>query len=725
MKELTMTSRRNFLKISGLAGGGLLLGFNLQSCKDESGNLSETEINAFIKIKPDGTVTIMAKNPEIGQGVRTSLPMILAEELDISWKKVTVEPAKLDDRLGSQFAGGSQGVKTNYENLRVAGAAVKSVLVLAAANRWGVKPENCEVKDGVITNDSNTLHYGEVASEAALLELPEKPVLKDPNKFSVIGKSTKDVDLEKIVTGQKLFGLDQSIEGMVYATVVKPEVFGSKVKSIDAEEAKKVAGVLDVFRIEGMENPTQMMDGVAVVATNIWSAFKAKKLVETEWELPSDYKSSASDLHKSLAEGISKKGQILREDGDVEAEFARSGEVIEALYEVPFVSHSQMEPMNFIADVKSDKITLIGPTQTPGGARHYANIITGIDKEKISVEFTRIGGGFGRRLMNDYANEAVYISHKIKKPVKLVWNRENDFLADYYRPAGCYQMKASLNGQEISAFDVKVCTTSRKLYALQTENAHKTEAFPDQEPAGMVPNLRVTYEPILTNVPVGPLRTPGVNATTFAYQCFIDELAEKAKMDPIDFQMNMIGEEDRDLPYDDHGGPSYNTGRLKNVINLVKEKSGWSSPAPSGVYRGFAAQMVFGAYVAQVAEVSVVSGKVKVNKVYCAVDCGRVINPLGANAQVQGGITDALSAALYEEIDMDGGKLIHQNFDRYQKLRMKDSPDVEVFFVESDASPEGLGEPSYPVLFPALCNAVYKATGIRVRSLPLKKHNLV
>ena len=727
MEGIVKTSRRDFLKISGIVGGGLMVGFNLYSCSNEiedTGN-DPQEINAFIWINGDGSATIMAKNPEIGQGVRTSLPMILAEELDLPWNRIEVKQAKLDRRFGPQYAGGSTAVTTNYDNLRKAGAAVRSVLVMAAAAKWGVSADQCKTKEGFVVNGRNKYHYGEVALEAAELELPEEPLLKDPKNFSIIGVSKPDVDLHKIVTGKPLFGIDQEIDGMVYASIIKPEVFQSTVVSFNAEKAKAMPGVIDVIKIERLDLPTALLDGVAVIADNVWTVFKAKKLVEVEWKRPDNYVRSMEELFDTLNKSATKGSMVLREDGNVEEEFGKNPETHEATYYVPFLSHSQMEPMNFIANVTEDKVALIGPTQTPGAARYFASAITGVPQENISVEFTRIGGGFGRRLLNDYANEAVFISHKIKKPVKVVWTREDDFLSDYYRPAGCYQLKASLDGASISAFQVQIATTSRRMFVHSDESPHVTEAFPDQEPAGMVSNYKMTYEPVLTNVLVGALRTPGVNATTFAYQCFLDELAEKAKMDPIDFQLKMIGSEDRDLKYEDHGGPTYNTGKLRNVIKLVREKSNWDTPPPEGVYRGFAGQMVFGTYVAAVAEVRHKNKKIKVSKVTIAVDCGLVINPVGANAQVQGGITDAISAAFYENIDFDDGKLIQRNFNTYNKLLMKDSPEVDVHFVKSDDHPQGLGEPSYPILFPALCNAVYAATGVRVRELPLKKHKLV
>ena len=714
------------MKLSGAAGGGLMLGFNLYGCTTLPADplFTNLEINAFILINGNGTAVIKAKNPDIGQGVKTSLPMILAEELDLPWEKVTVEQAELDTRLGSQFAGGSTGVKRNYDNLRVAGAAVRDVLVRAAAAEWGIDPSECKTQDGFVISGRKKLHYGHLAEAASKLTLSEEPKLKDPADFKIIGKSKSDVDLKKIVTGEPLYGIDQEIPGMVYATIVKPEIFGSTLISFDDTEARKLPGVIDVFKVDAMERAVDRLDGIAIVANSTWTAFKAQKLVKPKWKAPRGHIASIDQLKRDLKKGIESGGQVLKNEGNVEQEFKSNANQLSATYDVPFISHSQMEPMNFIADVRENEVHLIGSTQTPGSARGLASNITGIPRENIKVNFTRVGGGFGRRLLNDYVAEAVFISQKIKKPVKLVWNRENDFMSDYYRPSGCYHFKAAMNGANVTAFQVDICSTSRYWYRGSTP-IHGTEAFPDQQPAGMIPNFKVAYTPLLTNIPVGALRTPGVNATTFAYQSFIDELAQKANMDPIDFQLQMIGKEDRDMPYDDHGGPTYNTTRLRNVINLVREKSDWDSPSANGISQGFAAQMVFGAYMACIVDVSHTNGKIKVHKVNVATDCGRVINPIGADAQVQGGITDAISAAFYESLELRNGHPQATNFDTYQKLRMKDSPPVDVHFVESQEQPQGLGEPSYPILFPALINAVSRAIGNRVRELPLKKHNLV
>ena len=520
MKDLTKTSRRDFLKVSAVAGGGLMVGFNMVSCSpEEKWPEFEQEINAYILINGDGSATIMSKNPDIGQGSKTALPMILAEELDMDWQKVQVKQAPLDDRMSPQYAGGSSGVPRNYEPMRKAGAAARFALVAAAAKLWNVDTRDCRTENGYILNGKNKVHYGQVALEAAKIELPEEIQLKNEADFKIVGKSQKDVDLLDIVTGKQKYGLDHEIEGMVYATVVKPEVFGSKVIDFNADKAKQIKGVIDVFKMEGLENPTMLLDGVVVVAENIWAAFKAKKLVEVEWVRPDNYVKSMNDLNARLDKALNKKGTELRKDGDVNKEF-KKGNVIEATYRVPFISHSQMEPINFIADVKEDSVRLIGPTQTPPTARRYASDITGVPVENISMDFTRIGGGFGRRLLNDYSNEAVVISQKMKRPIKLVWDRENDFLSDYYRPAGVYNFKGRLEKETLSAFDVKISSTSRYAYRLSDGAPSGSEAFKDQQPASMVPNYRIAYEPVLSNVPVGALRTPGVNAPRLPIKAF-------------------------------------------------------------------------------------------------------------------------------------------------------------------------------------------------------------
>ncbi|GAB4236760.1 MAG: xanthine dehydrogenase family protein molybdopterin-binding subunit [Ekhidna sp.] len=721
MKEQT---RREFLKISTVSGAGLLVGLHLFQPKYAiaTSKPEVTPFNAFISIDSSGKTILYAKNPEIGQGVKTSLPMILAEELCVQWDQIRVEQKEVDSAVGYQHAGGSMSVATNYDLLRSAGAAVRELMESAAARKWKVDSSDCMAKDGMVYSGSFQISYGDLVEEAKALPLPSNPKLKNSNDFNIIGTSRKDVDIQSIVTGKPLFGIDQELGGMVYASIIKPEIFGSKVGAINAEELGSRRETIDIIKIDGSSNPTILQEGVAVVGRDTWSVFKAKKLINVEWTHPSDFVKEVKEVSAALKAKID-SGRTLRSDGDVDTSFSLDEEIIESMYEVPFISHSQMEPMNFIADVKKNSVYLCGPTQMPVAARQIASSITGITQANVKVEFTRIGGGFGRRLLNDYVAEAVTLSKQLERPVKIVWTREDDFLGDYYRPYGCYKFKGGIRKGKLNSLEVKIATLSRYIYAQRSGPSYKTEAFPDQQPAGMIPNFRISYASHRSNVPLGALRTPGVNATTFGYQCFLDEIAEKLGKDAIDFHLELIGN-DRMLPYGDHGGPMYDTRKLKNVIELVRKKSNWDSPQKDLFY-GFAAQMVFGTYVAEVVSLTVDKGKIKVHEVTAAVDCGIVVNPTGAEAQVAGGIVDALSVAFYESISLEEGKLRERNFDSYRKLRNTEAPEVNVHFVSSDDNPQGLGEPSYPVLFPALCNAVYRATGRRVYKLPLRDLGLV
>ena len=716
-------NRRSFLKISGLAGGGMLVGLQLLSNKTDAAWADpEFSPNVFIKILPDNTITIFAKNPEIGQGVKTSLPMIVAEELEVDWKKIVVEQGHLDSRFGAQFAGGSTAVKTNWAQLREAGATARSMLIEAAARKWNVPLSDCKAENGIVshTTSDKKLTYGELAGDASQLTPPETVTLKPLKNFKLIGSSQKGVDNEKIVKGTPLFGIDASIEGMVYASVQRPPVFGSKVRAVDDADALKIPGVLRTVVLMPHENPTVQVAGVAVVATSTWAAMKAKKVLKIEWEHPASALESSENIRKQFIENTNTTGQVLRNDGDVNRGFAEAEKILDAVYEVPLLSHATMEPMNYTADVKEDSCRLIGPTQVPGSARRLASIITGLHNDEITVEMTRVGGGFGRRLMADYAAEAITISKQIKKPVQVVWTREDDMTNDYYRPAGYHKMKAGLDKSgRIVAWEIKHSSTSRNLFRGDVDKAWETELFPDGFPAGFVKNLRMEYTPVKTTVPAGAWRAPGHNATAFVDQCFIDELAHAAGKDPVEFRLEMLGDGDKIMPYRDHGGPTYSTARLKRVIELAAEKSGWRTHAKEGLFRGFAAHFMFGAYVAEVAEISITNGAPKIERVVAAVDCGIVVNKSGAHAQVEGGIIDALSMCLHQEITIKDGAAEQSNFHTYPLLRMREAPRVDVHFVDSEESPEGLGEISLPALPAAVFNAVFAGTGTRYRKIPL------
>ncbi|MBK7871504.1 MAG: xanthine dehydrogenase family protein molybdopterin-binding subunit [Saprospiraceae bacterium] len=718
-------NRRNFIKISGITGAGLLLQIPLVA--KASKRLSENATfapNVYLQINTNNSIIIFAKNPEIGQGVKTSLPMIIAEELGVDWNKIEVRHADLNPQFGAQFAGGSTSIKTNFDTLRKAGAAAREMLVQAAAEKWGLEVTDCYAESGFVYNkvNKNKLSYGELAETAAQLTVPENPTLKDIKDYKIIGKPIKNVDIKAIVTGAPIFGLDAKPKGMLTATVLRAPVYGGTIKSFDATEAKKIAGVVDVIEIKPT-SPTVLVAGIAVVAKNTWAAMKGRNALKVEWELGDGATESSENIDKQFITNINKKGEIqLREDGNVDEAFANADKIIEATYEAPFLYHATMEPMNYIADVKEDSIECWGPTQVPGSVAGLGARITGIPREKIIVHQSRIGGGFGRRLMADYAAEAIYISHSIKAPVQVVWTREDDLHNGFFRPAGMYKLKAGLdkNGN-ITAWHINASTTSRGAFSGSRDSAHTTEVFPDGFPAGFVSNFRMEYTKVDSLVPRGAWRAPGHNATAFVDQTFLDELAVAAGKDSIKQRLELLGEEDKMMPYRDHGGPEYSTKRLKNVINLVAERSNWFKPAPKGIYRGFACHFMFGAYVAEVVEISLLSnGMPKIEKAYAVVDCGLVINKSNALNQLEGGIVDGLGAAMFGGVTIANGMAAQSNFDDYRMIRFKESPKIDAFLVESTENPEGLGEMTLPPISAALCNAIYAATGKRIYKLPLK-----
>lgn len=723
---ISKINRRNFVKTAGLTGAGLILSFPLWGGKTtEVASNMLFEPNAFLKIGSDGSIIIMAKNPEIGQGVKTSLPMIIAEELGVAWEQIEVQQADYDRRLGSQFAGGSTAIKNNWEPLRKAGATAREMMLQAAANEWKIEKNDCYAETGIVKNRRNrkSLTYAQLAEAAAALEVPTVVPLKDPRDFTIIGTAKKNVDSYQIATGQPVFGLDAKSKGMLTAAIAKCPVFGGTVKSFDAASALAVPGVEQVLEIEAAENPVVRIAGVAVIAKNTWAAFKGKKALKVEWDFGEGANESTDKLRESMETKTSNTGDIqLRDDGDVNTAFAEADQVISATYETPFLSHVPMEPMSYIADVQADQIECWGSTQVPGSVSYYSNQLTGIPRENIIVHQGRNGGGFGRRLLADYASEAVFISHKIGKPVQVVWTREDDIQHDYYRPYGLYKLKGALNKEgQITAWHINAASTSRYLFRGDEDSPHSTEIFPDGFPAGFISNFKMEYSPIATKISTGAWRAPGHNATCFVDQSFLDELAIAADQDPIDFRLTLMGEEDREMPYDDHGGPTYSTARLKQVIQKVAELSRWKQAPQKGVFRGFAAHFMFGAYVAEVVEVSLGENqRPKVEKVYAAIDCGIVVNRLGALAQIEGGIIDGLSATIYGGITVQNGRTVESNFDTYPMLRLPEAPEIVVDLIESTEHPEGLGEISLPPVNAALCNALFRATGERVRQLPLK-----
>ncbi len=713
-------SRRTFLRVGATAAGGLWVACRVGGPTPESG-ASSFEPNAFVRIDPDGTVTITAKNPEIGQGVKTALPMIVAEELDVDWAAVRVEQADEDRaRYGAQYAGGSNSVVENWEALRRAGATARLLLLEAGARRLGVDAARCETDSGRVLHreSGRSLGYGELASDAAALPAPADAPLKEPGRFRLLGKRVGGVDNASVVTGRPLFGFDRRVPGMRFAAIRRPESFGAEVASYREEAALAVPGVRQVVRIEGRGKPTELLPGVAVLADDTWAAFRGRDALDVTWTDPGERADGAS-LGRRLRALVAGPGKRLRDDGDVDAAMRAPARTLDAYYEVPFLAHATLEPQNCTADVRADRCEVWAPTQDAIDARALAAEVAGCPTERVILHMTRVGGGFGRRLFVDYVAEAVALSKAAGAPVQVVWSREDDFAHDYYRPAGGYRMRAALapDGSPL-AWHKHAATTSRYLFRGNREHPEGSEVFPDAPPAGLLPNVRVEYTAVETRVPTGAWRAPGHNANAFVDGAFLDEVAAAAGSDVVELLLRLLAEP-RELPYDDHGGPTWSTARLRRVLEIAADRAGWGRALPGGRALGAAAYFTFGSYVAEVAEVSLDgSGAPRVHRVVAAVDCGLVVNRSGAEAQIEGGVLDGLGAALYGRVEIANGAAVPTNFDRYRLLRLDEAPDVAVHFVEGSSEPGRVGEIGLPPVAAAVANAVHAAGGSRVRRLP-------
>jgi len=721
----TKIGRRSFLKVSAAAGGGILIGFNwLISCNPLSQEKEKVaipnewfDINGYIKIGDTGMVTIYSPNPEIGQNVMTSMPMIVAEELDIPWDHVLVEQGALDDDAfkNPQFAGGSLSIKLGWDALRMAGAAGKRMLLEATAKEWDVAVTDLSASDGVIKEvyGSRSIGYGQIASKAVGIEVPEELSLKESKDYKLIGTWQKNVEGPKIVSGKQLFGLDFKREDMLLAMIEHPPAFGMKVKNFNKEEIKAMEGIQDAFVVDttipepGWADVNAFKQLIAIVGNSTWQLMQAKKMLRVNWENVNALESS--EMHEQRLIKDLEWGEIAesRKDGNPDAAFAKATKVIERTYSSPFIAHNTLEPMNFFADVKENSVELIGPTQTPKALEDSVSKLLEIPAENITVSMTRIGGGFGRRLYVHFGVEAAAISKRMGAPIKLIYTREDDMTQGTYRPAYRSVYKAGLDkNNNLIAFSVKGV------------GLPEGPVFPNRFPAGAVDNYLAEKKMSRTNISTGAWRAPRSNFTAGAEQAFIDEVAEAAEKDPIDFRLelfekainNPVGKK-----YD------YDAERYAGVLKLVKEKSNWRAGTPE-VHRGVAAYYCHNSYVAEVMDVVVENNQPKVKKVWCAVDCGIVINKEGATNMIQGGVIDGIGHAMYSELRFENGSSVHKNFDTYKLIRHNQAPsEIEVFFVENEISPTGLGEPGLPPAAGALANALYKATGSRFYHQPFAK----
>ena len=694
--------RRGFLKAGAAAAGGLFIGFHLpESDKLEAATTSAAKLNAYIHIGSDDIVTFSIHKSEMGQGPVTSLSQLLGEELDCDWKQIRTEFAPVDPAYGPlQGTFGSMSIRTCWDPLRKAGASARDMLLDAAAQKWGVAKSQLRTEKGFVINTATNarLSYGSLADAAGKLPAPAKVAVKDPSQFHLIGTSPKRLDTPAKVNGSAGFGIDARRPGMVYAVVARCPVFGGKVASFDATKAKAVPGVQQVV---------QITRGVAVVADNTWSAMEGRKALQVQFDEGKNANLSSASIREMFVNLAAKPGAIARNEGDANAALACGAKKLEAVYEAPYMSHAPMEPMNCTADVRPDSAEVWVSTQIQTAAMGSTAKITGLSPDKIQIHTMFLGGGFGRRGGDDFVSEAVEISKAIGKPVKLTWSREDDMQHDLYRPASYTTFAGALDkdGWPVAWNARVVCPSFGGLQ--KGVDRTSVEGIVDLEYA--IPNFHVDYHPPDVDIPTTYWRSVGYSQNTFFSESFLDELAHAAGKDPVDFRRHLLAK----------------SPRLLGVLELAAAKAGWGKPLPAGHGRGIAVVNNIGSYNAQVAEVSVDKGKLRVHRVVCAVDCGHAINPAGIEQQIQSGIVYGLSSAMKDSITIERGRVVQGNFNHYDVLRIDEMPVVEVHIVPSQAAPGGIGEASTPSIIPAVANAIFAVTGKRLRKLPIRPEDLV
>jgi len=718
MSGIVNMSRREFLMAGAAFGGSFVLGFPLTTTSSsQSGTLPPNRTvmpNAFIRIAPDETVTIIVNKSEMGQGVYTSLPMIVAEELDADWSSIRVEsapvnPAYNHTEWGIQGTGGSTSVRTSWKQLATAGASARAILIAAAARTWKVDPSTCKTEKGFVIHEPSAkrLSYGQLVKEAAYMVPPEKVSLKNPRNYALIGRPVPRLDTPQKTNGKAIFGADVSIPGMLTALVARSPVFGGKVKSFSAEKAKAIPGVKAVVEVES---------GIAVIADGFWPAQKGREALEIVWEEGPLAKLNSKDQRSQYGAMAKKPGVVARQQGDVEQSMVRGAKTIDAIYEGPYLAHAPMEPLNCVVDFRPDGCNIWTGTQMQTTDRNAAAKILGLPPEKVNLQTTLLGGGFGRRAVGDshFVKEAARVARAVQKPVKVMWTREDDIRGGYYRPVVYSELRGVVDAKGIPVVWKQSIVSQSILKGTPFGADMKTDLDPTQVEGAAdspyeIPNVLVDYHMAPAGVPVLWWRSVGHSFTAFAKEGFIDELAHAAGVDPYRYRRRLLAKHPRQ----------------QAVLDMAAEKSGWGKPSEPGRYRGIAIHESFGSIVAQVAEVSVSqAGRVRVHRVVCAIDCGRIVNPDTIAAQMESGIVFGLSAALYGEIIFKNGRVEQSNFLDYPILRIEEMPVVETHVVPNQEEPGGVGEPGVPPIAPAVVNAIFAATGKRIRQIPIIKTDL-
>ena len=744
-----LLSRRSFLKVSSSSLGGVLIWANIPGpgVAGERIGAKPVDINVFIQVEKNGKVIIGARGCEMGQGVKTSLPMLIAEELDVPWSMVEVRQLpyrllhskntkEITYKYGNQNTDASKSIRRAWDELRQAGAQARHLFIEAAAIRWRSDPENLGTHEASVRHpDGRVLTYAELAEEASLLDPPNSVLtLKSERKFNIVGTAVPTVDAHEIVTGQTTYGSDFEIPGSLIAMIVRCPYFEGKVKKFDAGEALKIEGVRDIIEIPAPDPKEKEVRntaaGIAVIADDTWSAIKACRALKVDWQKGTWAGDSTRALEERARRAVSGSEAIVpRRDGDLEIARKSASQVVKASYYMPFLAHCTMEPMHANLDLRKDRALLIASLQIPDRASQLIHAMTGIDRTNIDIRLPRLGGGFGRRIGADYVGEAVYIARAINRPVKLIWSREDDFQNDLYRPAGLHSMTAFLDkNQQLSGWSHRVAATKRIFREPGLTGIGVNEWVgnldPDAIPAGCVANYEASYVPLEFGLRRGWWRGPLPTFVAFANQSFIDEVAHAAGADPLAFQLALLGRarklDYRDMNFEDNRSPTkLDTGRLARVLKRAAENITYGRRLNSGHGIGLAAHFIYGAYTAHAMEVSYAREKLKIERCVCVTDVGKVVNPLGVEGQMMSGTIDGISTALFAEISVEQGKVQQSNFSDYPLLRMKQAPDVEVEILNSNEPPMGAGEMGIPTAAPALTNAIFAATGKRIRRLPV------